>query len=102
MEDCKPMTTPIATHLSSFLSLEIIKEKENMLGVLYVNAVGSIMYAMFYTYPSILHVSVINKFMRNFGKVNYRPWNAYYLRGTKYISLCMTLVVALYIMLRAM
>lgn len=83
----------VAIYLSlySFLLSEIIKEKEHMLNVSYVNAIESIMYAMFYTHSDISHVvSVVNKFMRNLGKVNYRPWNAYYLRGTKDIGLYMT------------
>ena len=67
-ENCKLISTPLATNLklSSSLSLKTEKEKTHMLGVQYASAIESIRYTMIYTHPNISHViGVINKFIRS-------------------------------------
>lgn len=71
MSNCKPVSTPLATHfkLNSDKCPTSEKDKEEMKKVPYASAVGSLMYAMVCTRPDIAHaVGVVSRFLSNPGK----------------------------------
>ena len=55
MHDCKPMSTPLATHFrfSAILSLQSDEKKKYMSHTLYASTVGSIMYVLVCPHPNI-------------------------------------------------
>ena len=68
MNNLKPIQIPLASHFnrSSSLFPRNDEEKDYMYHVPYVNAIGSLMYAMVSTRPDISHaVSVVNRYMEN-------------------------------------
>ena len=71
ISSAKPVSTPLANHFRLFLDQcpKSDKEIEDMAKVLYVSAVGCLMYAMVYTRPDLAHaVSQVSKFMSKPGK----------------------------------
>lgn len=73
MQNCKPMSTPIAAHfkLLASMSPKCKEEEVYMSHVPYSNVVGSIMYAMVCTLPDIAQaVSVLSRYMANPGKTH--------------------------------
>ena len=71
ISSAKLIRTPLANHFR--LSLDQCpksdREIEDMAKVLYVSAVGCLMYAMVYTRPDLAHaVSQVSKFMSKPGK----------------------------------
>ena len=92
MSNCKPVSTPLATHLklSSDLCPQIEEEKEHMSHVPYASAIGSLMYAMICTRPDLAHVvSMVSWCMHNPGKDHWSAvkWIFGYLKGTSDIGL---------------
>ncbi|KAD4178669.1 hypothetical protein E3N88_27260 [Mikania micrantha] len=92
MENSKPVVTPLAQHFK--LSKEDcpvkVTEVEDMKGVPYSNAVGSLMYLMVCTRPDIGYaVSVVSRFLANPGKMHWKAvkWIMRYLNGTKDLGL---------------
>lgn len=93
MSNCKPVSTPLATHfkLNSDKCPTSEKDKEEMKKVPYASAVGSLMYAMVCTRPDIAHaVGVVSRFLSNPGKDHWQAvkWILRYLRGTSKVCLC--------------
>ena len=92
MNDCKPVSTPLAAHfkLSSDLCPYTKEDMEYMSYVPYANAIGSLMYAMICTRPDLAYVvSMVSRYMHNPGK---KHWNAVkwifrYLKGTSHVGL---------------
>jgi len=92
MNDCKPVSTPLAAHfkLSSDLCPDTKEDMEYMSHVPYANAIGSLMYAMICTRPDLAYaVSMVSRYMHNPGK---KHWNAVkwifrYLKGTSHVGL---------------
>ena len=71
MTETKVVSTPLAKHfkLSTTQSPSTNEEKNEMLSIPYSSAVGSLMYAMIFTRPDILHVvATVNRFLSNPGK----------------------------------
>ena len=67
------------------------EEMDYMSKIPYASAVGSLMYAMFYTRPDIAHVvGVVSRYMKNPGKEHWMAvkWILRYLRGTTNQALC--------------
>lgn len=92
MQNCKPVSTPLAAYfrLSTALSPQSEEEKEHMSRVPYASAVESIMYAMVCTRTDISHaVSVVSRFMGNPGKTHWQAvkWILRYLKGTTDVGL---------------
>lgn len=92
MNNCKPVSTPLAAHfkLSSELCPDTKEEMEHMSHVPYANAVGSLMYAMVCTRPDLAYaVSVVSRYMHNPGKSHWSAvkWIFRYLKGTSDIGL---------------
>nr|KYP64459.1 Retrovirus-related Pol polyprotein from transposon TNT 1-94 [Cajanus cajan] len=92
MENCKPVSTPLATHFK--LDVRTLpstdEEKEYMNTFPYSSVVGSLMYAMVCTRPDLAHaVSVVSRFMSNPGKAHWEAvkWIMRYLKGTSNIRL---------------
>ncbi|KAD7478277.1 hypothetical protein E3N88_01413 [Mikania micrantha] len=92
MESSKPVITPLAQHFK--LSKEDCPvtdaEVEEMKGVPYSNAVGSLMYLMVCTRPDIGYaVSVVSRFLANPGKMHWKTvkWIMRYLNGTRDLGL---------------
>ena len=66
-----------------------MEEEEEMSHVLYVSAIGSLMYAMVCTRPDIAHaVGVLNKYMSKPGKDTTIKRVFKYLHGTTIYGLC--------------
>jgi hypothetical protein len=68
MKNTKPVSTPLANHFCLFTSQcpKTVEETEDMSKVLYVSAVGYLMYTMVYTKPDLAHaVNVVSKYMAN-------------------------------------
>ena len=92
MRKVKTASSPLATHfkLSIYQCLFTNVEKNDMERVLYASVVGSLMYAMVCTKPSIAHaVGVVSWFMSNHGKEHWNAvkWIMRYLRGTSSLRL---------------
>lgn len=71
MNDVKPFLVPLASHfkISSSLCPSTNEEKEYISRIPYVNAVGSLMYAMVSTRLDISHaVGVVSRCMENLDK----------------------------------
>lgn len=88
MEECKPVTTPLASHfrLSAEECPKLDEEKKEMESIPYTSAVGSLMYAMICTQPDLAHgMSVVSRFMVNPGKMHWSTvrWMFRYLKGTR-------------------
>ncbi|CAL0303421.1 unnamed protein product [Lupinus luteus] len=71
MNNCKPVSTPLAAHFK--LSLDLCphteEEMERMSHIPYVSVVGSLMYAMVCTRPDLAYVvSMVSRYMHNPGK----------------------------------
>ena len=67
------------------------KEKQEIRGVPYASAVGSLMYVMVCTRLDIAHaVGVVSRFLSNPGKNHWTiiKWILRYLRGTSKVCLC--------------
>ncbi|KAL4561013.1 hypothetical protein LXL04_033173 [Taraxacum kok-saghyz] len=93
MENAKPVGTPLANHfkLSKRNCPSSKKEKEEMKGVHYSSAVGSLMYAMVCTRPDIAQVvGVVSRYLANPGKQHWEvvKWILRYLKGTSKLCLC--------------
>ena len=76
LKDCKPVSTPFASHfkLSSSQCPTNEEDKDYMSRILYSSAVGNLMYVMICTRPDLPHaVSVVSRFMHNPDKEH---WNA--------------------------
>ena len=87
MDKTKYVCSPLASHfkLSSEHCSTSEKEKQEMRGVPYASAVGSLMYAMVCTRPDIAHaVGVVSWFLSNLGKEQWTTVKLIliYLRGT--------------------
>ena len=70
MQDCKPIDTPMAKSetLSRRLCPKTSKEKEQMSKVLYLSAVGSLMYAMMCIRSDICHsIGMTSRYQSNLG-----------------------------------
>ena len=87
MQDAKPVSTPLASHLK--LTKEMCpktqEEIDCMSKVPYSSVVGSLMYAMVCTRPDIAHaVGVVSRYMNDPGKEHWMAvkWILRYLRGT--------------------
>ena len=68
MQNAKSMSTPLAAHfrLSTAMSPQNDEEKQQIMCVLYVGAMGSMMNVMLCTYPNISHaVSIISRYIEN-------------------------------------
>jgi hypothetical protein len=92
MNNCKPVSTPLAAHfkLSSDLCPETEEEMECMSHVPYASAIGSLMYAMVCTRPDLAYaVSMVSRYMHNPGKNHWSAvkWIFRYLKGTSGIGL---------------
>nr|KYP53356.1 Retrovirus-related Pol polyprotein from transposon TNT 1-94 [Cajanus cajan] len=92
MNNCKPVSTPLAAHfkLSSDLCPQTKEEMERMSHVPYASAVGSLMYAMVCTRPDLAYaVSMVSRYMHNPGKDHWSAvkWIFRYLKGTSNIGL---------------
>ncbi|KAE8705939.1 putative ribonuclease H protein [Hibiscus syriacus] len=93
MQDCKPISTPLPINfkLSSSMSPSSEEERMEMSRVLYVSAVGSLMFAMICTRPDIAQaMGVVSRYMANSGKEH---WNTVkrilrYIKGTSNVVLC--------------
>ena len=88
MEDCKPVSIPLASHfkLSSAFSPTDAVEKGLMAKIPYEKAVGSLMYLMTCTRPDLaLAMGKVSRFMSNPGKVHWEAvkWMLRYLKGTE-------------------
>ena len=71
MNSVKLVSVPFTAHfkISSSLCPSTKEEKEYMSRILYVNAVGSLMYVMVSTRPDISHaVGVVSRYMENSAK----------------------------------
>ena len=71
MNDCKTISTPLASHfkLSSFQCPVIEQERLEMSNIPYCNSIGSIMYLMICTRPHLGYaMNMISRFMSNFAK----------------------------------
>ncbi|KAL4582349.1 hypothetical protein LXL04_006896 [Taraxacum kok-saghyz] len=93
MENAKPVGTPLANHfkLSKRNCPSSKKEKEEMKGVPYTSAVGSLMYVMVCTRPDIAQaVGVVSRYLANPGKQHWEAvkWILRYLNGTSKLRLC--------------
>ena len=92
MENAKQARTPLATSIRTTDkdSPSTEAEREQMIGIPYAAAVGSLMYAMVATRPDLAYaVGVVSRYMANPGK---RHWEAVkhilrYLRGTTDMAL---------------
>ena len=87
MHDAKSVSTPIAPHfkLSSSHCPSNDEEFEYMSRVPYSTVVGSLMYAMVYSFPDLSSaMSVVSRYMANRGKENWKvvQWIFRYLHGT--------------------
>jgi len=92
MNDCKPVSTPLAAHfkLSSDLCPYIKEDMEYMSHVPYANAISSLMYAMICTRPDLAYaVSMVSRYMHNPGKKHWSAvkWIFRYLKGTSHVGL---------------
>jgi hypothetical protein len=87
MEDCKPVSIPLAAHFklsSAFCPTDAV-EKGLMSKIPYDKAVGSLMYLMTCTRPDIaLAMGKVSRYMSNPGKVHWEAvkWILRYLKGT--------------------
>jgi hypothetical protein len=93
MKNAKPISTPFASHLK--LTKEMCpktqEEIEYMSKVPYSSTVGSLIYAMVFTRPDIVHaVGVVSRYMNNPCKVNWEAvkWSLGYLKGISTHALC--------------
>jgi len=71
MNDCKPVSTPLAGHfkLSSYLCPNSKEDMEYMSHVPYANAIGSLMYVMICTRSDLAYaVTMVSQYMHNPGK----------------------------------
>ena len=71
MENAKEANVPLGGHykLSADQSPVTNQEREDMMGVPYANAVGSVMYMMLCTRPDLAHsISVLSRYMGNPGR----------------------------------
>eukprot|EP00253_Pinus_taeda_P005084 PITA_05084 len=91
--DSKPVKVPIPVGVK--LSIEQCpktqEEEEDMSRVPYASVVGSLMYAMVYTRPDIVHVvGVLSRFMSKLGKEHWTIVKQvfWYLHGTSDYGLC--------------
>nr|XP_033509537.1 secreted RxLR effector protein 161-like [Nicotiana tomentosiformis] len=83
-ENTKSVSIPLAPHfkLSVAMSPKNEAEREYMSRVPYANAVGSLMYAMVYTRPDILHaIGVVSRYMHDPGKEHWQAEDSQYLVG---------------------
>jgi len=92
MNNCKPVSTPLAAHfkLSSELYPDTKEEMERMSYVPYDSAVDSLMYAMVCTRTDLAYVvSMASRYMHNPGKNHWSAvkWIFRYLKGTSGIGL---------------
>jgi len=92
MNDCKPVSTPLAAHFK--LSLDFCpdtkEDMEHMSHVPYANVIGSLMYVMICTRPDLAYaVSMVSQYMHNPGKKHWSvvKWIFRYLKGTSHIGL---------------
>ncbi|CAL0304779.1 unnamed protein product [Lupinus luteus] len=92
MNNCKPVSTPLAAHFK--LSLDLCphteEEMERMSHIPYASAVGSLVYAMVCTRPDLAYaVSMVSRYMHNPGKDHWSAvkWIFRYLKGTSGIGL---------------
>jgi hypothetical protein len=93
MQECKPFKVPIHVGVKSYVYQcpKTQEEEEDMSCVPYVSAVGSLMYAMVYTRPEIVHaVGVLSMYMSKPGKEHWTTVKRVfrYLRGTASYGLC--------------
>lgn len=75
MQNLKPVSTPLATHIkiSNNLSPKNKKEAEEMSVFPYSSAVGSLMYPMVCTCPNISQaVNVVSKYMGSPSKIHWQ------------------------------
>ena len=75
MQNAKPVSTPLASHLklSKEMCPETQKEIDYMSTIPYSSAVGRLMYAMVCTRLDIPHVvGVVRKYMNDLGKENWK------------------------------
>lgn len=92
MNDCNPVSTPLAAHfkLSSEFCPDTEEEMKRMSLVPYASAVGSLMYAMVCTRPDLAYaVSMVSRYMHNPGKNHWSAvkWIFRYLKGTSHLGL---------------
>ena len=92
MENSKPISIPLARHfrLSMTQCLQFEVERNEMDFVPYVNAIGSLMYAMVCSRLDIAHsVSVLSRFMANLGREHWNgfKWLLRYVRGSLGVGL---------------
>ena len=92
MDKAKVVSSPLTTNfkLTDRDCPSTKKEIEEMDGVPYASAVGSLMYAMVCTRPNIAHaVGVVSRFLSNPGKKHWEAvkWIFRYLRGTSKLGI---------------
>ena len=92
MEDCKPVSTPLASHfkLCAAQCPTDAETKGLMSKIPYEKAVGSLMYLMISTRPDIaLAMGKVSRYMSNPGKVHWEAvkWILRYLKGTTDVGL---------------
>ncbi|RVW18475.1 Retrovirus-related Pol polyprotein from transposon TNT 1-94 [Vitis vinifera] len=92
MENSKPISIPLARHfrLSMTQCPQFEVERNEMDFVPYVNAIGSLMYAMVCSRLDIAHsVSVLSRFMANLGREHWNgfKWLLRYVRGSLGVGL---------------
>ena len=92
MENSKPISIPLARHfrLSMTQCPQFEVERNEMDFVPYVNAIGSLMYAMVCSRLDIVHsVSVLSRFMANLGREHWNgfKWLLRYVRGSLGVGL---------------
>ena len=93
MSNAKYVCSPLAGHfkLTSEHCPISEKEKQEMRGVPYASAVGSLMYVMVCTRPDITHaIGVVSRFISNPGKEHWTivKWILIYFRGTSKACFC--------------
>ena len=93
MQDCKPIDTTMEKGETLSLRLCPITSKENeqVSKVLYLSAVGSLIYAMMCTRPNICHaIGVASRYQYNPSQEHWKAVKMIlrYLKGTKDCSLC--------------
>nr|KYP46265.1 Retrovirus-related Pol polyprotein from transposon TNT 1-94 [Cajanus cajan] len=93
MDNSKFINAPLVSHfkLSSKQCPTSEKDKEEIQKIPYASVVGSFMYVMVCTGPTIAHaISVVNHFLSDLGKEHWQvvKWIHRYLRGTSKVCLC--------------
>ena len=95
MNEAKSVSTPLGSHfkLSKEQSPKTEEERDHMIKVPYASTIGSLMYVMVCTRPSIAHaVGVMSRFMSRPRKQNWEvvKWILRYLKGLSDTYLCFT------------